>query len=67
MSTPTFEPLIVVRNYNNCNFVELTSAIPTKADWKRTVRELLKMGYRIEDLDMKYAGSGRLASWTWEG
>jgi hypothetical protein len=67
MANRTFEPLIVVRNYNGANFVELTKAIPTKAEWERVVRYLLKKGYRLADLDMKYAASGRLASWTWEG
>jgi hypothetical protein len=67
MRNVTFEPLIVVRNFNDCNFVELTGVITTEAEWKKAVRSLLRRGYDINDLDMKYAGSGRLATWIWKG
>ena len=67
MKKPTFEPLIIVETHDGCVMRKLTTAIPNEHAWKRTVRELLNAGFKLEELDMMYAGSGRLASWTWKG
>jgi len=55
--------LIVVGTYDDCNYKELSTVIPTYSATRRTIRELMKMGWKFENLAVKDVETGRLISW----
>jgi len=54
----------VVKSYDGCNFESLTYEIPSLATTRRAIKELVKMGYDINTLDIRDLETGRLISWT---